>query len=342
MYRTLTASLLFLALSLGALAQSADFSRHIEAGVKQFEAGNYEAAIEEYEEALKHEGPKGLAQYEIAYALFSMKEYKKSIKYCDKVLDAKGDYLDKAYMIKGSCLDLLGEVDDAIATYQTAINDFPESYLLHYNLALAAYNAGKPEMTKKGCMDALMIYPEHSSSHMLLGYQAKAEGKRVKALLAFYNFLLVEPNSQRSAGAYDTLLGLLRQGVEHDGKNKTNISLSLPAEGESDEFAAAELMLGLLEASKTTKENKKKTEFELFCESTDSFFTVLGELRKPEHDSFWWTFYVDFFYDMHKAEQVNTFCAFIMLIEENEDALTFLEDAQKRESFIAWLSERSR
>ena len=161
--------------------------------------------------------------------------------------------------------------------------------------------------------------------------------ERSKSLLALYNFLLLEPSGARANQAYNKILAMHKIGVEVvDDKN---ITVTIGGMNDDNEFSAAEMMLSLMEASKSMEENKGKSDFELFSENTKSFFTVLGELKANEkHKGFWWDYYVTFFYSI--AKDADMYDAYINYISKdmNYTAVnTWLQNNQaKVDKMLDW------
>ena len=99
-------------------------------------------------------------------------------------------------------------------------------------------------------------------------------------------------------------------------------------------------MVSLLEASKSLEENEGKSEDEMFIENTDSFFTILGELKEKKNKSIWWSFYTTFFYDLAKSEHLETYCKYISQ-SGNENSRKWLkENDNKLMEFDTWLNKQ--
>ena len=49
----------------------------------------------------------------------------------------------------------------------------------------------------------------------------------------------------------------------------------------------------------------------MFVKNTDSFFNVLGELKKKNNKGIWWEFYVPFFYDIASSPHLEAYCNYI-------------------------------
>ncbi|MBN8703160.1 MAG: tetratricopeptide repeat protein [Bacteroidetes bacterium] len=323
-----------------AFGQNNELQNFVDQGVKLYDNGDYKGAIEQYKKALQVDKKSPLANYEISSTYFALKDYEKAIEHSDYVISAKSNYIDQAYILKGTAFDMLGKSKEAIKTYEKAIKEFPNNHLLYYNLGYTSYSLKEYKDAELALQNSLKIKPSHASSHLLLGYVMSEQGNRVKSLLALYNFLLLEPNGNRTKAAYELLDFELKKGVKKENEKSTTITLS--DNKESDEFRAAELMLSLLEASKNLEENEKKTEYELFADNTKSFFSVLGELKK-DNKGFWWNYYVDFFYSMTNDKHIEAFSYYITQSKEDEKIFIWLKDNKdKVEALSKWYSNYNR
>ena len=102
--------------------------------------GDYEGAIQFYKKALQSDKNSIQANYELASSYLAIKNYANTLKYADKVIARNLDYVDQAYILKGSALDLMGRKPEAINTYRLALKKYKTNHLLYYNLALTSFN----------------------------------------------------------------------------------------------------------------------------------------------------------------------------------------------------------
>ena len=329
---------IFVSLLLLSLSASAQYTldQLVSKGIKLHDEGKYDEAIVVYEEALKMEKNSSLVNYEMGYTYFAMKDYKSSIKHLKKVIKANGDHLMQAYTIIGSAYDDMGKPAKAIKTYEEAIKDYPDHYLLHYNLGLTLYRQGELDEAEKSLINAIKLNAGHKTSNYLLGIIKAEQNRRVESLLSLYFFLLLEPDTDRAKGAYATIQKLMGKGVKRTGEKSIQLNVSLG--GDDDEFSAANLMISLLAAGNESEENKNKSEQQLFYENTESIFGVLNETGEDK-PSFWRETYIDFFSALKEAGHMEAFCYYISQtqgedvhkwIEENEDKLT---------AFAEWVEE---
>lgn len=307
----------------------------VKAGIELHEAGKYEEAVEKYKEALKIDKQSSLVNYEIGYAYFAMKEYKKSIKYLDKVIKKNDGFLKEAYTVKGSCVDLLGKPKEAIEVYNKAIEKFPDDYLLYFNTALTQYNSNDLAGAENNLINAIYLKPTHPTSNYLLGVIKADQGRKIESFLALNFFLLIEPNSGRSKDALVLLRKTMGAGVTQ--KEDKNIEINLNLTEEKDDFSAANMMLSLMAASSMIEENKDKTPQELFYENTNSIFEMLSEDKKDK-EGLWWDLYVDFYSKLVTSKNTEAYCYFISQSNGEAEAKWIDEHQTEMKQFIDWLS----
>lgn len=311
----------------------------VKKGIEYHDAQNYEMAIKTYEKALKLDPESTLVNYEISLSYFNIKDYEKAIEYSDKVLKQKSNHMMEAYLTKGSSLDVLGKTKASIKLFEKAIKSEGDHYLLHYNLALNHYKLRELDDAEKHIIKAIENNSNHASSHIMLAYIYNEKGDTVKTLLSLHYFLFLEPDSGRSLEAYMLLKDKFGGNVTKDKDKPNTININISAIGSDSDFGAAELMVGLLGASKSLEENEGKTEDDMFIENTESFFTVLGELKKKKSKGIWWTFYTTFFYDLAKSEHLETYCHYISQ-SGNKVSRTWVQDnEEKLNAFGDWLEK---
>ena len=319
--------LALLFITIQSFAQS-NIENFVKEGIKYHDNGNYDKAIETYKKALKIDSESTLVNYEISLSYFTKGDFKEAIKYSDVVLEQNKDYMLQAYMTKGSALDMLGKTKESIKLFEKAIKKTEGHYLLYYNLGLNHYKLNDLDNAEKNVIKAIEQNPNHSSSHLILANINNQKGNAVQTLLATHFFLLLEPNTNRSSEAYLMLQENFGGNVSKDSTKPNTINIMLSSSNDS-QFGAAELMVSMLEASKSLEKNEGKTEDVLFVENTESFFKILGELKKEKNKEIWWTFYTTFFYDLAKSEQLNTYCKYITQ-SSNENSKKWLAENEKK------------
>lgn len=311
----------------------------VEVGIQYHDNGEFIQAIETYKTALDIEPNSPLVNYEIALTYMYAGDYQNAIKHSDKVIKKNDKYLLQAYLVKGSCLDYLGKTKESIKLFKKGIKKFGDDHLLYYNLGYNYYNIKEFDKAEKAFIKAINTKANHASSHLFLGYLMYEKNQRVQSLLSLHFFLLLEPNSERSQNAYNLLQSQLSGGVEKNQEEPGKIDIFLSPDQLKSEFGTIDMMITILEASKSLEENEGKSDDQMFIENTTSFFKILGEHKTKENTGFWWDFYVPFFYLIAESEHIDTYCYYISQ-STKETAVDWLKENEKRVTdFAKWLSE---
>ncbi len=333
--RQLILTITFLFSSIFIFAQNT-VEDYVKEGIKFHDNREYDKAIIEYNKALELDPKSTLINYEISLSYFSKGNYKEAIKYSDFVLKQKENHMLQAYLTKGSALDMLGKTKESIKLFEKAIKQKENHYLLNYNLGLNYYKLGNLDKAEENVIRAIELNSNHSSSHLMLANIHNQKGNSVQTLLATHYFLFLEPNGKRSEEAYQMLQNNFGGNVSKDSNKPNTINIMLSPNNDS-QFGAAELMISMLEASKSIEENEGKTDDEMFVKNTESFFKVLGELKEKKNKEIWWTFYTTFFYDLAKSEHLETYCNYIIQSVNESSQKWLTENNTKLTEFDTWL-----
>lgn len=312
----------------------------VEEGSKFHDEKNYDKAIEKYKEALAIDSDSWLVHYEMAFTYYESKDYENTIIHAEESIKSDENNAYYSYVILGSAYDLVGKPKKAIKVYEKGIKKFPEKYLLYYNLALTTYNLNDLKSAEPNVIKAIQLNPNHSTSHLLLAYMNNQKGLRSKTVLSLYYFLMLEADSPRSPDALKLLKNLLKKGVSRRDEKTIDVKLTM---NDDDQFGASELMMSLLEASKSLEENKDKSEGVLFYENTESFFTILSELNEEEKKrDFHKSFYVPYFKKMSRDGHVEALSYYIQMSAKEREVLLWLEaNGDKINQFGTWFENTS-
>jgi tetratricopeptide (TPR) repeat protein len=336
--KLLTNLILGLCLAFNLYGQDDKIKELVSQGTELHDQGKYDEAIAKYKMALNIDKNSTLANYELSYTYMATKNYGDAIKYSKKVIDQDADNQQGAYIVLGSSLDMNGKPDNAIKVYEEGLSKFPNSNLLYFNLALTSYNQKDYDKAEKAAINAIIANPRHASSHVVLSAIMQAKGERVMSLLPAYYFLMLEPNSKRSAISYNNLLQQLGQGIER--KNGSDINVNIPfSDSHGSLFGAAEMMVSLLAASRFTEENEGKSDMEYFVETNSGLFSVLGEL-KGDNGGFWWDLYVSKFYDLVQSDNVEAFSYYISQSSNSESVKQYIaSNPDKVKQLKVWMDK---
>lgn len=320
---------LFLLLFQPALWSQQTVKELLEQGIRYHDAGQYPSAITSYELALKIDPESAEAMYELSLSLMENGNYHAAIEYCDKLIDRNDKFSVLAYNTKGSSLNYLGRTDEAIEVYIESLDKERAFYLTYYNLGLAYFTNEEYDEARKAFINALDLNPQHAVSHLNLGRTMLQMGKRAEGLLCLYYFLLIEPESERSLLAYDTLILQL------------NYSEPIEVIDPSDTFAPIDRLLSE-QAATIDQVSPHKNDVEKFTQLTHQFFMAFGD-RKDDPDTahdFWWEFYIPFFKSMAQWDYTDIFCHYIRQSAYRIPEAWLSVNKERIRSFNAWLSRQ--
>ena len=331
-------SISFLFVSFSFFAQNS-IEAYVKEGILYHDNGNYDKAISTYTKALEFYPKSTLLNYEISLSYFTKGDYKEAIKHADMILKQKGNHMMQAYLTKGSALDMLGKTKESIKLFEKALKGKDKHFLLYYNLGLNYFKINKLDEAEENVIKAIEQNSNHTSSHLMLANIHSQKGNSVQTLLAAHYFLFLEPNTKRSEEAFQLLNDAFGGNVSKDKDKANTINIVLSANNDG-QFGAAELMIGMLEASKSLEENEGKTADEMFIKNTDSFFTILGELKKKKNREIWWTFYTTFFYDLAKSDHMEAYCKYITQSGNENSKKWLMVNDKKLTDFGDWLENK--
>jgi hypothetical protein len=168
-------------------------------------------------------------------------------------------------------------------------------------------------------------------------------GYRVPAILAYSRFLVLEPESPRSAQVLPALLGLLTQGVGKGKKpNDITIFVSETPKGRKDEgdFMSVEMMMSIvLAADLITKPSDAIKVPESPYQKLSSLYASMGEAldnSKPK-GGFAATYYAPYFAALAKAKYQEAFTAHAWKAGKVDGASDWATANQaKIEAFLEW------
>ncbi len=185
----------------------------LEKGIELHDSEKYTEAIAEYSKISVNDTNYGLAQYETALTYVALEEYKRAQEILEDLLTYDIEYYNRneIYTLLGSAYDDDGQVEKAIETYNTGLKHFPKSAGLYLNRGITYQKAEKFNEAVESYQRAIECDPALASPHFKLGYLAANEGKYSMAMMSLITGILLEPVSQRARDAV-TLLEQMSDG----------------------------------------------------------------------------------------------------------------------------------
>lgn len=202
--------------SIYSFAQSAgDAKMLITEGITLNNQKDYAGAEGKYKAALSIDPGNIQANYQMAFSLNAEGKGIEAVPYLQKVIKGQAStaIISSAYELLGSIYDKANQTQQAINTYKEGIKANPAYSSMYYNLGLAYFRNRQYNEAENSAIEAIKLDPAHASSMRLYALVTFHQNKRAAALLGFCSFLLLEPQTARSAEAYGNIQHIIQGGV---------------------------------------------------------------------------------------------------------------------------------
>lgn len=357
--------LLFVSSTTITLAQT-DINQIVKEGNDLHDAGKFKEAISKYEMALKIDPKNTTVNYEMSNTYIAMQEYKKAIKYADKIIDLKSTHLADAYMLKGTAYDMIGKTKKSLETYKKGIEASPDSYLLYFNTGVTLTKDKQYNEGEKYFLEAIQIKPTHGSSHLQLGNIGTLTGSKAKALMGYYFYLLLNPDGKFASLAFSEIEKIMFAAPKKSDKANTFELVLPPASGDVD-MLTLDLLLSInpmmdkmlqdsadlkIKNAKTAEDSlaikevlKKITPtdpFQAYIHKNSQFFRTVGQVIDEQKDRIgtWLRFYGQFYSAIEKVGYTETFSYVVLKGSKSTVIQTWLSNnSDKVKAFNDWVSQ---
>ena len=326
--------------------QKEEAKKLIDEGIAYHDKGDYEGAIEKYNNALNLDEDNLYALAEKAMSLMYLQKYDEAIENCQKALEKHqgNKALKSVYVTYGNAYDGLKKPEKSLEIYNEGIALFPDFFLLHYNKGITLSGIKRMDEAIISFQKSASLNPKHASSQNALGRLLSASDKRIPAILAFSRFLILEPQTKRAKENLGFMLGIMKANVEQTGEDKFNINVNPAmlidtiADGKAVEnsFTSTDLILSLDAALDYDKKNKHKTEVENFIRKFETICASLEETQGNNY-GFYWAYYVPYFIEMKDKNFIETFAYIAFATSGNPDVEKWLKAHKKEiDTFYEW------
>lgn len=332
----IVSAFLILLFSIAAAAQGQDQTPQalVKQGTVLNDSGKYDQAIEKYKQAIKADPLFENAYYEMGYTLSAMGKGDEAIPYLEKLLaiDPKSA---GGYDMLASIYDDKGQQDKAEVYYKQGIDADSTYQRLHFNLGILYFRQKKYAEAEKRAIEAIKLAPAHASSHRLFAMVAYEQGKRGASLLAWNNFLILEPQTKRSAVAVAYIKNILNHGITRkDGKN-VNVATDGGNPG---------TLLMQLAAINATQGVKDLAEVDSVQLQLTELFKVAHGIADDKAEPFISNYYSDFFESLAQSGNMAAFAHYILLsTAKHDEYLNWLKTHRSEvDNLDAWMKKTDR
>jgi Flp pilus assembly protein TadD len=274
--------------------EAVDTEALISEGITYYDTGDYAAAIETFEKALKIDKNNFTAAYELALSHTAAGNLESCIKvarkYVRKVRN-KPDYLhthSQLSQLQASCHSEAGETRKALQVFRAALAKDPDHYGLNFNIAITLAQDGQNEAAIEHIQKAAMADPAHPSPYYVLGSLYHDTGMVVEGLWAYFVFLQREFNTSRTTWASQFAIELAFSSVSNDGEDGgIAISLSHLDGSSMNPLLPLEMFISLHAASRIENDSIKEPVAESIAETLAVVVRASNDLTEEiDPDSF--------------------------------------------------------
>ena len=187
--------------------------------------GNFKEAIALLEEAQKLDPDYIDYPYELGYAYYAQKDYKKAAKYLESLLKNPNVY-DQVFQLLGNCYDDMGKSDKALETYDAGLKMFPKSGKLFLE-------KGNVYWMKKEYEKALPFYeqgieadPQFPSNYYRAALLYCSSTEEVWGMIYGEIFMNLERSSKRTAEISKLLYDTYKSQIKFINDSSFSVSFS--------------------------------------------------------------------------------------------------------------------
>ncbi len=193
--------------------------------IKIMDEGKFDEAIELLKKAEKLDPDRVDYPYEIAYALYSQKEYKKTIKVLKKIIDHVNAN-DQLYQLLGNCYDNIGEPENALEIYKQGLEKFPNSGKLYLEQGIVEYFQENYDNAVNYWEKGVEVDPTFSSNYYWLAKIYSLTDERIWAVLYGEVFINLERNSERTIEMSKLLFETYKESIYVTSDTSGGVSFS--------------------------------------------------------------------------------------------------------------------
>jgi len=303
----------------------------IEEGIEFHDAGRYEKAMECYNMVSRNDTNYAWALVEKAITFTAMEKFNDAVEICLEGLNLESEYNNHFYNSLGTAYDNLERNKEAIDIYEKAIKEFPNNYLLHFNLGVAHRVNEDWNSAIVSFETAADLNIFHASSHLFLGITYAEQGRLVPSLMAFGAFLAIEPTSERSSNVISYMESLISGEAEIDAPSEEHVMAD-----------AVYQEVRLIIESKAALDKKYKSLVKVYDPLIKQLQVMCEKLEyDPENKDFMMRTYVPFYKSMLNEGHYPTYAYCIFVTVGSKKVQKWLKkNKAKINDYIEWANSK--
>lgn len=193
--------------------------------VRLMDNGRYEESIKLLKEAQQLDPTSFAYPYELAYAYYIQKDYKKAKKYLESSLKYK-DVNENAYQLLGNTYDYLGKSKKAIKTYEKGLTLFPNSGNLYLEMGVMQIKNQEYQKALFYFEKGIEVAPTFPSNYYWAAKIFLGSSEEVWGMIYGEMFINLEPTTKRSAEISKLLYKTYKNEIQFLNDSSFSVSFS--------------------------------------------------------------------------------------------------------------------
>ncbi|MBC7399034.1 MAG: tetratricopeptide repeat protein [Mucilaginibacter sp.] len=334
----LTLLLLFCSITIFAQENQAAMAL-LKEGTALHDAQKYPEAIAKYDAALKIDPNNAIIIYEKAFTLYASGKTDDALTILEKLVIT--DKSARTYALLGNIYDERKDFDKAINNYTKGVAVAPKDGNLWYNLSVSYIIQKKYVQAEAAATEAIKINPKHPNSQRSYAMATYNEGKHINSILAWCNFLIMEPQTQRSIEALTYIKHMLYFNVKGNSMTMGGTDESTKAQ----QIAIALSVTSGLAIAQKAASNKGTaiTRLDSLTIPLQFILKLSGEKKDPANTVFFNKYYADFFGALANTEYMDAFFRYITISAFRNDNIAWLKEHQDNlKALTTWINTTKR
>ncbi len=260
---------------------ASDVETLIKEGIKLYDQGNYQMALEKYQAALAIDPTNIVTLYELALTYNAVGQYAQCADsaWTGLTSGAVPEVLQgQLYNLQGSCLSAQGLAAAALQAFRLGLAMFPDDPMLNLNIAVTLANTGQVAEAIAHLKKAIVVRPTYATPYMYLAQIYQRSGDRISSLFYYLRLTMIEKNTTRTVQAAKQINSLINAGISRDESGKVNVKITPAAEGSAGNSAALELALSMVAAKAYAEDAPGRMPAEQFAGVLVAFLQICNEL----------------------------------------------------------------